>query len=323
MIIYSASRKQFSEDVLSNEIADKILHAFKSRLHHSTSKSEVESWKNSLQYVNNALISADTPDSACIGIEYKVPQTSKRVDFILTGRDENKKDVAVIIELKQWAKVSPTKKDAIVESFVGGAVRELLHPSYQAWSYATLLRDFNETIQTESIELKPCAYLHNCEDGDAIKTEHYKKHIEQAPLFLRHDATKLADFLKKYVKYGDNTNLLYRIDNGRLKPSKNLADHLASLLQGNHEFQLIDAQKIVFEKALELASESRLGKKQVMIIEGGPGTGKSVIAINLLVRATNRELLAQYVTRNAAPRAVYESKLTGSDLSPKLVPLSG
>ena len=102
-----------------------------------------------------------------------------------------------------------------------------------------------------------------------------------------------------------------------------MADHLASLLQGNHEFQLIDAQKIVFEKALELASESRLGKKQVMIIEGGPGTGKSVIAINLLVRATNRELLAQYVTRNAAPRAVYESKLTGSDLSPKLVPLSG
>lgn len=312
MIVYAASRSEFSDDVLSNQIADKILAAFQSRLRRKTGKSEFDSWKNSLQYVNNALILAKIPSTAQVGIEYKVPQTSKRLDFVLTGRDEDSRDVAIIIELKQWSEVTATSKDAIVESFVGGAKRELLHPSYQAWSYAALLRDFNETIQTESIDLRPCAYLHNCKNGEAIKAGHYKQHIDQAPLFLQHDTDKLAEFLSRYVKYGDDSNLLYRIDNGRLKPSKNLADHLTSLLQGNQEFKLIDDQKIVYEKALELAAESRLGKKKILIIEGGPGTGKSVVAINLLVEATKRELLAHYVTRNAAPREVYQSKLAGT-----------
>lgn len=312
MIVYAASRSEFSDDVLSNKIADKILAAFQSRLRRKTGKPEFDSWKNSLQYVNNALILAKIPSTAQVGIEYKVPQTSKRLDFVLTGRDEDSRDVAIIIELKQWSEVTATSKDAIVESFVGGAKRELLHPSYQAWSYAALLRDFNETIQTESIDLRPCAYLHNCKNGEAIKSGHYKQHVDQAPLFLQHDTDKLAEFLSRYVKYGDDSNLLYRIDNGRLKPSKNLADHLTSLLQGNQEFKLIDDQKLVYEKALELAAESRLGKKKVLIIEGGPGTGKSVVAINLLVEATKRELLAHYVTRNAAPREVYQSKLTGT-----------
>lgn len=312
MIVYAASRSEFSNDVLSNVIADKILAAFEARLHRTTTKSEIASWKNSFQYVNNALTLAEIPASAQVGIEYKVPQTSKRVDFVLTGRDENNQEVAIIIELKQWGEVSATSRDAVVESFVGGAKRELLHPSYQAWSYAALLRDFNETIQTESIELRPCAYLHNCDDGEEIKSDHYKQHLEKAPLFLRHDIDKLTAFLKKYVKYGDNSKLLYRIDNGRLKPSKNLADHLTSLLQGNQEFKLIDDQKIVYERALELAAESRVGKKKVLIIEGGPGTGKSVVAINLLVEATRRELLAHYITRNAAPREVYQAMLTGT-----------
>jgi superfamily II DNA or RNA helicase len=49
----------------------------------------------------------------------------------------------------------------------------------------------------------------------------------------------------------------------------------------------------------------------VLIVEGGPGTGKSVIAINLLVEITRRELLVQYISRNQAPRDVYQSKLTG------------
>ncbi|MCG6183477.1 DUF2075 domain-containing protein, partial [Anoxybacillus sp. LAT_26] len=51
--------------------------------------------------------------------------------------------------------------------------------------------------------------------------------------------------------------------------------------------------------------------KQVMIIEGGPGTGKSVLAINLLVALTNESMTCQYVTKNAAPRSIYATKLKG------------
>lgn len=312
MIVYSGTRADFTRDVFGNLIEQKILAQLKQRARHSVSAAEIQSWQNSMQYMNNALIGAGIPDDAGVAIEYKIPLTSKRVDFILSGLDQARNETAVIVELKQWTTVEATPKDAIVETFVGGGKRELLHPSYQAWTYASLIRDFNETVQQERIKLQPCAYLHNCVSDAVINAPHYRQHTQLAPAFLKSDAEKLQAFLSRYIRYGDRSQILYRIDNGKLKPSKNLADHLLSLLQGNKEFQLVDDQKLVFENALELADQARFGRKQVLIVDGGPGTGKSVVAINLLVELTRRERLAHYVTRNAAPRAVYESKLTGS-----------
>ena len=312
MIVYSATREEFTKDVYSNCIEHKILAALKDKASHSTTKSEIESWKNSMQYMNNVLVSAETPNNARVAVEYKIPLTSKRVDFILTGCDESRRDTAVIVELKQWSHVDLTEKDAIVETFVGGAKREMPHPSYQAWTYAALIQDFNETVQQSDIQLRPCAYLHNCESELTVKSSFYAEHTTRAPAFLKADFSQLRDFVEKYVKYGDTTDVLYRIDNGRLKPSKNLVDHLLALMNGNKVFQMIDDQKIVYETALQMAENAKAGQKQVLLVEGGPGTGKSVVAINLLVDLTQRELLVHYVSRNAAPRAVYESKLTGS-----------
>ena len=187
-----------------------------------------------------------------------------------------------------------------------------VHPSYQAWSYAAMLQDFSETVETENISLKPCAYLHNYEEDEVIKHPFYAEHLEKAPVFLKRDGQKLRKFIKQYVKHGDNGETMYRIDSGKIRPSKQLADSLVSMIKGNTEFTLIDDQKIVYETALHLTEIAKTKGKQVMIVEGGPGTGKSVVAINLLVEITKRELLTQYVTKNAAPRAVYQSKLTGT-----------
>ena len=265
-----------------------------------------------MQYMNNVLISGDIPEDAGVAIEYQVPLTSKRVDFILSGADGEKRDTAVIVELKQWSDVAETRKDAIVSTFVGGSVREVTHPSYQAWTYAALIRDFNVEVQEGNIALRPCAYLHNCTDSSAVKSAFYHEHTARAPVFIRGDAQRLSDFLKEHVKYGDSSRILYKIDHGRLRPSKNLADHLTSLLQGNREFEMIDDQKVVYESALELAGLANDSGKQVLLVEGGPGTGKSVVAINLLVELTRRQYVSHYVSRNAAPRAVYESKLAGT-----------
>ena len=265
-----------------------------------------------MQYMNNVLTCGEIPDDAGVAIEYRIPQTSKRVDFILSGTDQNSRDTVVIVELKQWSKVEKTPKDAIVKTFLGKSQREVTHPSYQAWTYAALLQDFNVEIQKGDISLHPCAYLHNCVDPSAVKSSFYNEHTRKAPVFIQHDVELLADFLKKYVRRGDRSKILYRIERGKLRPSKNLADHLASLLQGNREFEMIDDQKIVYETALELAKRAASGKKQVLLVEGGPGTGKSVVAINLLVECTNRGLVTQYVTRNGAPREVYEFKLSGT-----------
>ncbi len=312
MIVYSASRGEFTDDVYSNQIEQKILDAFEVRLGRSTSKSEIESWRNSLHFMNNALVSGEIPKDAGVAIEYQVPLTSKRIDFMLSGADSNHRDTVVIVELKQWEKVEATQKDAIVRTYIGRGLRDVTHPSYQAWTYAALIRDFNVEIHEGSIALRPCAYLHNCRNPSAVKSPQYDEHTEQAPVFLADDVRLLENFLKEHVKYGDKSQILYRIEHGKLKPSKNLADHLVSLLKGNREFEMIDDQKIVYETALDLAVHANQDKKEVLLVEGGPGTGKSVVAVNLLVELTRRGQVAHYVSRNAAPRAVYESKLTGT-----------
>mgnify|MGYP001565775276 CR=1 FL=1 len=312
MIVYQSTKSGFANDILSNDIENKILKVFQEKLGYSTGKNEVASWKNSMMYMDKVLNDDEIPDDSNVAIEYKIPQTGKRIDFILTGKNENKIDHAVLIELKQWSEATPTEKDGIVITYVAGREREVSHPSYQAWSYAALLKGFNETVYEDKIQLEPCAYLHNYDQDDVITNDFYSEYLEKAPVFLKQDALKLREFIKKFVKYGDNSNIMYRIDNGKIKPSKNLADSLASLLKGNQEFIMIDDQKVVYETALALAKKSSESNKNVLIVEGGPGTGKSVVAVNLLVALTKLQLNAQYVTKNAAPRAVYESKLTGS-----------
>ncbi|MDP4252245.1 MAG: DUF2075 domain-containing protein [Bacteroidota bacterium] len=312
MIIYQNSKGSFLDDILTNNIEQLIAEAFRKNANASVGQSEKKSWKHSLQYMNNVLQDPRIPEDAHISIEYRIPQTSKRIDFIITGQNEKNQDHAVIIELKQWETAELTEKDAVVKTFVGGSVHEVSHPCYQAWSYATLLTGFNETVYSENIELKPCAYLHNYVRDGVIDNPFYSDYIEKAPLFLKADALKLREFIRKYIRYGDRSKIMYRIDAGRIKPSKSLADSLASMIKGNDEFILIDDQKVVYETAVSLARRSSEKNKTVLIIEGGPGTGKTVVAINLLVHLTKLGLMVHYVSKNAAPRAVYESKLTGT-----------
>ncbi|HEX6916326.1 MAG TPA: DUF2075 domain-containing protein [Chitinophagaceae bacterium] len=313
MIIYQNSKGGFLDDVLSNNIENIIHDVFKAKLNQSTSTNEIRSWKESLMYMDKVLSDASIPEDCGVAIEYRIPQTCKRVDFILTGQGKNKEELAIIVELKQWTEAQLTEKDGVVKTRFARGSAEVSHPSYQAWSYAMLLQGFNETVYSQHIQLKPCAYLHNYVPDGVIDNDFYREHIANAPLFLRTDAAKLRNFIKEHVKYGDSSSILYRIDCGRIRPSKMLSDSLASMLKGNQEFIMIDEQKVVYETAMQLTKLSTAKNKHVLIVEGGPGTGKSVVAINLLVNITKElGLLTHYVTKNAAPRAVYESRLTGT-----------
>lgn len=314
MIVYSSTKRNFVLDVTTNQIEKTILTSFVRELGHSTGKSEVASWRNSMLYMNNVIADPEIPDDAGVAIEYKIPQTTKRIDFILTGTSSENEKTAILIELKQWSDgISITDKDGIVNTEFYGEVN---HPSYQIWSYAMLLKDYNSNVQDQVISLIPCAYLHNynrnSDLGDTvIENDFYKEYLDKAPVFLRDDMLSLQIFIKKFVKYGDKGIVLYAIENGKIRPSKALADSLSSMLDGNKEFILIDDQKLVYETALKLARESSEDNKNVLIVEGGPGTGKSVVAINLLTELTKQGQVSQYVTRNSAPREVYQVKLTG------------
>lgn len=314
MLIYQGIKKDFLFDVLNDNITDKIHTEYK-KFFGNSNLSQIRSWKNSMEYMNKVLSDTEIPDEAGIAIEYNIPTTSKRVDFIVSGFDESKKGSVIIIELKQWERCEKEEnKDGIVKTYLNKGIHDAPHPSYQAYSYASLIYDFNETVRKELIDLYPCAYLHNykLKENDDLVSNIYHEYIHMAPVFCSGDVIKLRSFIKKHIKYGDNKELLYSIDNGKIRPSKRLQDTLSSMLKGNQEFKLIDEQKVIYEEALLLERKCSIdNKKRVLIIEGGPGTGKTVVAVNLLVEILNRIKNVAYVTKNSAPREVFYKKLSG------------
>lgn len=315
MIVYDGIKEEFLRSVEMDTIAFEIEQNIYEKMNRRTARNEFRAWENSLEYMYKVLNDHEIPRDAGVAIEYNIPQTSKRVDFLISGYDQEAKSNVVIIELKQWDKIDAVEgRDALVETYTGNALRQVVHPSYQAWSYAMLITDYNQAVQDGKIGLFPCAYLHNYRrrEKDPLDGPQYESYLEDAPAFTRGQVDQLREFIKKSVVKGDNKELIYAVDNGKIKPSKSLQESIAKMLKGNQEFVMLDEQKVVYEEILYASRRTMEDqKKRVIIVQGGPGTGKSVVAVNLLAQLTNEDQFCQYVSKNSAPRCVYQKKLKG------------
>ena len=320
MLVYESTKSGFLDDVVEGHLVPEIKRGYESQGIGMGGPGEVQAWKNSLQYMHTVLSGSLVPDDAGVAIEFKIPLTSRRIDFLVSGYDEADNANVVIIELKQWNGDSTqpvNDKDGIVKTALGGGIRETTHPSYQAVSYAQLLKDFNVSIREKPINLYPLAYLHNFEPlyRETLDNETYRPYTEQAPLYIRGDTKKLRAFLESQINVGDNRQNLYEMNEGKIRPAKSLQNSLVEMLDARDEFTLIDSQKVIFEKAVKLAKQSRRdGKKRVLLVDGAPGTGKTVVAINVLAELIQSDMVAQYVSKNRAPREVYKEKLRGDKL---------
>lgn len=316
MIVYNDIKRQFVNDVKDNSIADKILDAIKMRGLNAGHEKEYSSWQNSMQFMRNIVDDTEIDDEVRICIEYNIPLTSKRVDFIIAGADNSGKDNIVIVELKQWQKAEVVADDMhyCVRTFVANTDRIVCHPSYQAYSYSCFLRNYSQSLTDDNINLIPCAYLHNYqpEYRQTLSNPIYQEWTSLAPFFIKNEVGSFSDFVKKYItKKSSKGDLLYLIDHGRLRPTKALQDSLASMVKGNKEFMLLDEQAVCFDMCLKTMNQClKDKKKRTIIIQGGPGTGKSVLAVNLLMEYISQSLNASYVTKNSAPREAFLRILT-------------
>ena len=202
MLVYDGTKSDFLRSVEQDTIAYEIEENIYNKMNRHTARNEFRAWENSLEYMYKVLNDEEIPKDAGIAIEYNIPQTSKRIDFLISGYDAKDQSNVVIIELKQWDKLEAISgKDALVETYTGNAVRQVVHPSYQAWSYAMLITDYNQAVQEGNIELFPCAYLHNYrrKQNDPLDQAQYEFYLEDAPAFTRGQVDDLRRFIKKCV----------------------------------------------------------------------------------------------------------------------------
>ena len=240
MLIYAGTKSDFMIDIEHDSLETKLYENIKLKMNRTTGLSELNAWRNSLKEMYITLNDSDIPKDAGVAIEYNIPQTSKRVDFLISGYGWNGKGNVVIVELKQWEKLASIDgQDAIVETYTGGANRRVVHPCYQAWSYAALIRDYNEYVQDNEIGLHPCAYLHNYprSENDPLDKEQYQDIMEETPAFTYGQRESLRTFIKKQIVTGDKEDTLLKIEHGKIKPSKQLQDALVNMLKGNQEFE--------------------------------------------------------------------------------------
>lgn len=318
MIVYNADKRQFVQDVKSNVIATKILDLIRERGLNAGQEREFASWHNSMKFMRDIVDDSEIEDDVQIAIEYNIPQTSKRVDFIILGTDANGKENIVIVELKQWTKAEKVDDDMhfSVRTYVANDNRIVCHPSYQAYSYSRFLVNYSQTICDRGIHLIPCAYLHNYLPAfkSALSSEIYKEWYTSAPFFIMNEVQQFSDFVKKFVtKKSSHGDLLYLIEKGRIRPTKSLQDALSSMVRGTPVFDLLDEQAVCFDMCIRTMLQClKDQKKRTIVIQGGPGTGKSVLAVNLLMHFITCACNAAYVTKNSAPREAFLSLLSGN-----------
>ena len=293
MIVYENRIKDFLNDVVKDEIVTLLETNLKYILGIKVSYSEKRAWDSSLKELALILSNSSIEKDLIIALEYQIPSTSKRIDAFILGDKEG-----ILIELKQWESVKATDLDGVVETFIGQNIRETIHPSYQAYSYYRFLVDFNEYIRKNYL-LKPVVYMHNMRHNEEI-LRNYENYILLAPIFFKNNKKELISLISKLNP--PEKDILECIENSAISPSPKLIEVVNSMLQGNEEFTLLDFQKLIYEKAKKL-------RKGVYIIQGGPGSGKSVLALQLLAFFLSKKKNVRYVTKNAAIREVLIEKL--------------
>ncbi len=304
MRLYSGTTQSLLEDTTYNRIATKLKDAFFAEFRYQPSVGEVNSWNNSLRAVSQVFQMASLSNHGVL-LELQLPLTSKRLDCLVTGYDQVKAAPnAVIIELKQWDGCQCTSGKNEVATFVAGNVRDVLHPAVQVGQYMTYLADCHTAFQGEDcINVHACSYLHNYNpmEKDPLFSPQFADQIAKCPVFTADHVPEFTSFLDKLIRVGDAGVIAAKVERSKYRASKKLLDHVAKLIHGKPEYILLDEQLVVYDKVMQVAEEGVNGKKKVVIIvRGGPGTGKSVIAMNLLGDLSAKHLNAHYVTGSRA-----------------------
>jgi uncharacterized protein len=284
-VIYSEPQDVFFQDVRTNQIASKMRDGYLEISNNKVGDSEYRSWMNSPSAIKNLIELSEIKDTY-VTFEYMVPYTQKRIDCMLYGKNSDQKGYVVHIELKQWDKVTATNIEGNwVETYTGKPDNRVPHPSQQVKGYHDYMIGFVEVFEESSIGLFGCSYCHNYErkEGEGLHSPFYTEIINQHPIYSANDIIELALRIKGLLGNGGGFDIFNKFMTSPIRPSKKLLDSAAKIVTNNSDFALLNEQIVARNIIIDKLKKAKLrNEKSVILIKGGPGTGKTVIALHVL-----------------------------------------
>lgn len=247
------------------------------------SPAEQKSWARSIPALARDLIDAGLGNAEVL-LEQQLPLTSRRVDAIVMGQHpKTGRPSYVVVELKQWSEAEAYEGDPSLVLVNGYGREPVLHPSAQVAGYCQYLRDFTPALNEQEAHMSGVAYLHNATDHSVLSLREYPPSAT-AQLVTGDRRSELIDILRASIDSRvDGSAAADLLLNAREAPSRQLLTVAAAEIQEREQFVLLDEQKVAYSLVLHAAEKARTSDtKQVVIVSGGPGTGKSVIALSLL-----------------------------------------
>lgn len=305
MQLYTGTSRDFISDACRNGIAGKLERAFLDRYHYKPSLQEVASWQNSLLRMALVLQQGNLMDHGVL-LEYQLPISSRRLDCMITGHDAGGHPSSVIVELKQWSDVEASNAEGCVTTWVAGSKKDILHPSLQVGQYEEYLRDMEEVFVGGQVALGSCAFLHNLsyDPSSEIYASRHAALLRRFPVFAGDQQDQLTAYIERHVGAGHGEQVLEAVLSSRPTPSKKLLEHTARVVQDQQAYVLLDSQQVTFAKVLAEAQDAAAGEddnaRTVVLVHGGPGTGKSVIALHLLGRLSKDGFNVMHLTGSKA-----------------------
>ncbi|MEU2666806.1 DUF2075 domain-containing protein [Micromonospora sp. NPDC007220] len=245
------------------------------------SPSERRSWSRSLLVLGQDLADAGLGQVEVL-VEYQLPLTSKRVDVVLAGVDPGTaEDSYVVVELKQWSQAESYEgSDRLV--LVEHARGPRLHPGVQVGDYCEYLTDFLGVLADRRNPVRGAAYLHNAVDRD-VNDLFARRPTEQSRIFTKQRRGQFLDYLRMHLAPAPGAAAADRFLTSSVRPSRHLLSYAAQELKERSHFTLLDRQRLAYELVLHAVERARSAeRKSVVVVAGGPGSGKSVIALSVL-----------------------------------------
>lgn len=267
-------------------------------------ESEVNSWRNSYPALAEVLAAAPAVRVCQIFLEYGMPSSFCRADALIAGLDAKGYRSAVVVELKQWEARSVLADGHNLK--VGGETH--LHPSEQALGYRDYLADLSEAFVDTPCSLRSCAYLHNTTSAAArhLIVRPFDKLTELSPLFTSDLKSEMGGWLAQVLVDRPDSRYLTELESGIAKVSKNLFDTVARAVRDEPAWTLLDEQRAAYNQIRDLVDRND-GEPHVVLVSGGPGTGKSVIAMQLMGELSRRNIPTVHVTNSKSFTTVMQS----------------